>query len=126
MLDWTRLSEFRNLDLIESYVLKWSHEQDLVFDVEFFILPGHSRYRVPSSEQFGCYLRGCLRFPNPQRVSGLRPLSSVRPATDASGEHDYGNFDDFALGPDGYVLIGEFGSVTVVGDPPSVDLLEPL
>jgi len=96
MRDWTVISSFGGLDLTESFILSWTAENgDALFEVDFALAEGHPDYRQPGQDEWACFRRGTLRFPNVRSLAGLPPMTQVRPAVDATGELDYGHFDSF-------------------------------
>lgn len=109
------LSELLHVDLSESYVLRWlSDGRAVVFDLDIALFPEHPRYSSPLPEEWTCYRAGQLIFNDCTSVIGLKEMTSVTPAVDASGEVDYGHIDTFEIvNQSSYALAGEFGHVLI-------------
>ncbi|HEX5056817.1 MAG TPA: hypothetical protein VFX02_10000 [Gammaproteobacteria bacterium] len=124
MRDWTAIRAFDGLDLTESFVLSWNRDQNaLRFDVDFVLTEEHPAFRPPSAEEWACFRRGILEFPNARSVKGLPKMSEVRPAVDATVENDYGHFDSFIeSSPKRFEVTGDFGTFLVESDEPTVVL----
>ena len=118
MVDWFDMEEFQGVDLNDSWVLSWKEtEDDLVFQVEASLWPGHPKYAEPPKSDWTCYKKATLSFPLKKRVDGLRPMSEVSYSTDADGSIDYGNIYMLQRNGDGsYRLCGNFGDVIIESD----------
>jgi hypothetical protein len=120
---WTEMSEFDGVDLTESYVLGWRMDgNDLRFDLDVALVPGHPAYRPPRPDERTCYHRGTLIFPGARAVSGLALQDEVLGAVDATGERDYGNIDTFEETGGEFQLSGEFGDVRLKSARPRLEL----
>ena len=122
-MHWTQMSEFDGVDLTESYVLGWRMDgDDLRFDLDVALVPGHPAYRAPGPDERTCYRRGTLTFPSAHAVVGLERQEAVRATVDASGERDYGNIDTFDDANGEFQLSGDFGDVRVKSGRPRLDV----
>lgn len=112
------ISGLEAIYLEDSYVLGLEVESDAVnFDLDVVLRPGHPLYEPPRSGDKYCMHRGRLVFPRPRGVRLER--SNLPPATDASGQLDYGNIDGFEIVADRtYHLFGEWGSLQLSSDLP--------
>jgi len=56
MVDWYDMEEFRGVDLNDSWVLSWEETEDnLVFQIEASLWPGHPKYTEPPKSDWTCY-----------------------------------------------------------------------
>lgn len=122
MRDWTEISAFNQLDLSESFILSWTMESgDLLFEADFVLAVDHPEYRNPPPDEWACFRRGTLTFPNVRSVTGLPSRANVRPAIDATGEIDYGHFDSLIeKAPGIFELSGDFGVARLECGQPTV------
>jgi hypothetical protein len=92
----------------------------LTLDVDFVLTPAHPSYRDPPADERECFRRGKLRF------IGVRMLcwenQGAPPATDATGESDFGHIDDLEWGEGVFELNGDWGQIRVLAEDVSVDL----
>jgi hypothetical protein len=107
--------------LEESYVLGvCAGPGTLALRIDFVLTPEHPEYVAPLPDETECFRRGCIVF------DGIRRLEwegqGAPPATDATGEADYGHVDLFEWEGDTYRLSGDFGELTVSGPAPRVAL----
>ena len=115
-MNWEEMEIFKGIDLNDSFVLSWAHKpNEVVFDLEASIWPESKYYEKPLKDEYTCYKHARLSIINIKEIKGLKEMSQVLPATDATGEKDYGNIDTLKKSKDGYYLEGEFGSVSIVG-----------
>ena len=116
VMHWTEKSEFRGIDLHDSWVLSWSLIKNrLTFEIEASIWPDSPFYEPPLPDEYTCYKRAQLEFDGFQAVHGLKPMDQVNPGFDASGSRDFGNIDELEDTENGYRICGDFGSVHIVG-----------
>lgn len=94
---------------------------EVVFELDLVLLPGHPAYQPPSPGEQYCYRSAALRFPGLREVTWR--LGEQEPAADASGEVDYGNIDTLRTDGEVYELDGDWGAMRLIADPPVVDLL---
>jgi hypothetical protein len=126
MRNWTAMPAFHGLDLSESFISSWEHhENSLLVEADFVLTPDHPSFRPPVPDEWACFKRGKLTFPNVRSTKGLRSMAEVRPAIDATGERDYGHFDSFVeRAPGTFEVSGDFGTFTVESEQPIVEIRE--
>ena len=116
---------FKGIDLNDSFVMSWNRgTNDLAFEVEASIWPGSEYYEKPKNGEYTCYKPARLLFTNVKEVHGLLEIHQVKPSTDATGEKDYGNIDALQENINGFVIEGDFGSVSIVGGVISFEIKE--
>jgi len=112
MRPYTDLPGFEALVLEESFVLGIAATPGAVsFAIEFVLTPDHPAYSVPPEEENECYRRGELRFIGVRRLEWSD--QGAPPATDATGEADFGHIDDMQWNGNTYTLSGDWGQMTV-------------
>lgn len=115
-MDYTEIDIFKGIDLNDSFVLNWSQENDhLSFELEASIWPESEYYIAPKKDEHTCYQKATLEFVGVKNISGLKPKESVQSSTDTDGSVDYGNIDDLKVLDGSFLVIGDFGSVTIQG-----------
>lgn len=115
-MEWTELSDFKGIDLNDSFVLGWEQSTDkLEFSLEASIWPQSTYYITPKQNEHTCYRKATLTFSSIDEVNGLRSMESVKPTIDPDGTSDYGNIDSLIQNSNGYSIVGEFGSVKILG-----------
>jgi hypothetical protein len=103
-----------HLALEESYVLGISMSPyRLELDMDFVLTPEHPSYHAPGPAEQECYRRGVIRIENFRRV--IWNASNIQPSTDANGEADYGNLDNFHVKGDLISLSGDWGEIEIYG-----------
>ncbi|GEL95834.1 hypothetical protein [Cellulomonas composti] len=120
MSDYWSILGFEGLYLEDSWVLDITARPGVLeFVVDLVLRESHPRYEAPKVGEQYCHRRGVLRF---EGVSSLRweGQGSV-PATDATGEQDYGSVDALRVTDDVYTVEGDFGRIVVASAPPSVE-----
>jgi hypothetical protein len=124
MHDWTAMPAFDGLDLTESFISSWEqNNKTLRFEVDFVLTPDHPMFRPALPDEWACFRRGAVTFPNVRAITGLKSMSEVRPAIDATGERDYGHFDTFVeRAPGAFEVAGDFGTFLVESEPPIVEI----
>jgi len=96
--------------------------EELSFVLDLVLREGHPRYSSPKAGEQYCYRHAKLMFAHPTLVRW--ETRSFRPATDASGEIDYGNIDAMQALDDGSCYLeGNWGAVVIASDPPSIVFL---
>ncbi|GAA1711787.1 hypothetical protein GCM10009745_69870 [Kribbella yunnanensis] len=109
---YDELPGFASYVLEESYVLGVIAEPGVVrFRLEVVLTPEHPAYEEPGSGVYLCYRPGELRFDGVTELDWAGQGAS--PATDASGEVDYGHVDTMTLENGVYALAGDWGSMRV-------------
>jgi hypothetical protein len=121
MRSYVEIDALRDVVLEESFVLNLRAEPgSLEFEAEFVLGEKHPDYRVPAADESDCFVRGTLRF------RGVRSLNwedqGAPPATDASGEIDYGHIDDLRWDDDLFELEGDWGRMRVVASVVDLEL----
>jgi len=62
-MDWTQIELFKGIDLNDSFILSWVHEDDqLTFDLEASIWPESKYYTTPKEDEYTCYRKATLSF----------------------------------------------------------------
>jgi hypothetical protein len=107
-------SDLAGVYLEDSWVLEVApSDHGLSFRLEAVLTPEHPLYEPPKPGEQHCYRTGWLS------VGGETPmdirLSGNCPATDATGEPDFGHVDAFVLNPaaNRWELEGDWGQATV-------------
>ena len=123
MTDYWSIPALENVYLEDSWVLSISAQPgSLVLAVDVVLREQHPVYRTPGAEEQYCYRRGILRF------DGVTTLSwseqGAPPAVDATGQPDFGSFDQFEVEGARYRLSGDFGLIALEADPPTLELTE--
>lgn len=121
---YEKLDGLSAIYLEDSWVLEIiARPSSLRFDLEAVLTSEHPAYVPPPATQQHCYRRASLEFARVRRLDWAdqgRP-----PATDASGQVDYGNIDSLLADQQRYEIEGLFGHIDVWSDPPTLDLLDP-
>ena len=94
MPGYAQIAGLENVYLEDSWVLG-VHESDggLSFDLEAVLTEGHPQWNQPKPGEVYCYRRLALIFPSVRGVEWIE--RGTRPATDATGEQDWGHIDTF-------------------------------
>ena len=115
-MNWEVMEIFKGIDLNDSFVLSWRQgTHELTFELEASIWPESKYYEKPRIDEYTCYKSAELSFKNIKELSGLLEMNQVKAATDDSGEKDYGNIDNLEENSEGFLVEGDFGSVSIVG-----------
>lgn len=118
---YTDIPGFAELVLEESFVLDISATPTrLVLCVEFALTPEHPAYAPPPPNENEAYRRGEIRFLGVRRL--VWEGQGAQPATDASGERDYGHIDDLRWDDGVYELAGDWGEITLEAERVEVEL----
>ena len=123
MTDYWSIPALENIYLEDNWVLSISAQPgSLVLVIDLVLRDQHPAYRTPSPGDQYCYRRGILRF------DGVTMLSwsgqGAPPAVDATGQPDFGSFDQFEVEGAGCRLSGDFGLIEVQSDLPTLELTE--
>lgn len=115
---------FDGIDLGNSFVISWEHQGDsLRFEADFVLTPDHAMFHQVTPNEWACFKRGVLIFPNVRKIHGLKPMTEVRPAIDATGEKDYGHFDILVeQGAGKFEVSGDFGTFQIEAAQPFVEI----
>ena len=112
MKQYIELPGFEHVYLEESYVLAVVvTPASVVFEMEIVLTAKHPEYSAPGPESFECYRVGRLEFGGVSYLEWSEQGSP--PATDASGEIDYGHIDSFMWDSGQYELEGDWGVMKV-------------
>jgi len=115
-MEWSQIEIFKGIDLNDSFVLNWHHENDhLSFELEASIWPESEHYTASKNYEYTCYRKATLEFVGVKNISGLKSKESVQSTTDPDGSIDYGNIDDLKELGDSFLVVGDFGSVSIQG-----------
>lgn len=102
-MDWTELSEFKGIDLNDSFVLSWEQSADKVeFNIEASVWPQSAHYSKPKPNEHTCYRKATLTFSGAKEVNGLLPMKVLKPTIDPDGTSDYGSIYSLIQNLDGY------------------------
>lgn len=107
-----------------SYVLSIEEKEDrVIFFMDFVLQENHPEYEPPDdNEMMYCFKRGKIQFIRPSKIKWHD--TNLNPLTDASGEIDYGNIDEFIVSDGIYYLSGEWGKIEVLADSLEVNLID--
>jgi len=113
------IAGLQHILLEDSWVLGvFESRSSLTFDLEAALTEAHPEWAPPKSGEQHCYRRISLTFPHVRHIAWLAPAS--QPATDASGEQDWGHIDTFTIADDSYELTGDWGHVRLTAGAPFV------
>jgi hypothetical protein len=116
-----QLQGLEHVYLEDSYVLDIKTDPSSVeFSLLVVLNEQHPLYEPPRPDEQYCYRKALLRFPETERVEWLE--RSMKPYTDASGEIDYGNIDEFYQTNGNYYLNGDWGKLEIKSSPPSLEI----
>jgi hypothetical protein len=108
-----------HLYLEDSWVLGvFESTAGLSFDLEVVLTEQHPQWHPARPDEVHAYRRVSLTFPSVRTIEWLQRGSA--PATDATGEQDWGHIDWFVVDNDVYELEGDWGHVRVVSEPPQI------
>lgn len=91
-----------------------------MIDLELIVTENHFLYQKPFPNELYCYRKAQISFSNVESVSWSNKIK--QPSTDASGETDFGNIDEFFSIDGTYNIIGELGEVKIIGDAPKLEI----
>ena len=101
--------------LEDSYVLGIDETPSrIVFTLDAVLMPGHPQYRDPDPGEQYCYAHATLELNNVTKIQWI--TRSNRTYTDATGEQDCGNIDNFQRVDDHYDISGDWGHVLVYAE----------
>ncbi len=122
--DWTKLREFKAVDLTSSYVLSWQMTGHvLVIDLDLCLTAEHPFYVAPRRLRQDCIQPALLEFPHCDRLSSDdAPSRTGGPASVARGI-GLGRIHGLQLVDDGhYEMSGDFGTVQIQSERPILRL----
>lgn len=115
-MNWNQIELFKGIDLNDSFVLSWAHEDNqLSFELEASIWSESKHYSKPQNGEYTCYRKATLKFTKVQSINGLKSIRLVPSTTDPDGSTDYGNIETLSQTESGFNLSGDFGSVNIIG-----------
>lgn len=119
MPDYWDIPDFEGLYLEDSWVLDVAARPGVLeLAVDLVLRESHPGYEAPKAGEQYCHRRGVIRF---EDVSSLRwEGRGLVPATDATGERDYGTVDALSVNDDIYMIEGDFRRIWVASAPPVV------
>ena len=121
--DYTEIEALESAYLEDSWVL--SIEQvvgEVLFSLDLVLTKQHQRWRVPANDEQYCYCKAELVFRSVRTARWT--FSGSRPATDVTGETDYGNIDSLRFAGDRFRLSGEWGVVVLESAAPIVRFVD--
>jgi hypothetical protein len=113
------IPDLQHIYLEDSWVRGVYESSDsLSFDLEAVLTEAHPLWvpRAPGEQH--TYRRVALTFPNIRSIDWRQ--RGGEPATDASGEADWGHIDTLTVRGDVFELAGDWGRVVLTSDPPIV------
>lgn len=120
MSDYWTLPGLQDVYLEDSWVRRITVEPNLLrVELEVVLRESHTLYEPPPPGSQYCYRSGTLLFATAREVEWQMGGS---PASDASGEIDFGTLDVLQVDDGKYTLSGDFGEVRVVSAPPTLTL----
>jgi hypothetical protein len=120
-LEYENFLGFEHVYLEDSYVLGIDTTlQTVTIDLGVVLIETHPLYKKPSINEHYCMRKGQIIFPNCKEFNWIK--KSMIPATDAAGEVDYGNIDNFVLTDGRYKLEGSWGSLDIISDSPTMEI----
>ena len=115
-MDWAQIELFKGIDLNDSFVLNWTHEDNqLSFELEASIWPESEHYSKPKDDVYTCYRKATLMFTKVQSINGLKPIEFAPSTKDPDGITNYGNIDALYQTDNGFNIVGDFGSDNIIG-----------
>jgi hypothetical protein len=113
------IAQLKSIYLEESFVLGIVAGPGTVeFDMDLVLTAEHPRYTPPPPSETFCFRRALITFDTVESLvwDGQGGL----PATDSTGEKDYGNIDTFTWVGNRYQLVGDWGRIVVHSASPNV------
>ncbi len=112
------MTSYEELPGLDTYVLEESFVLDVTakptsvcFRLEVVLTPEHPDYVAPGPDTYLCFKNGRLEF---EEVTDLEWTGQgAPPATDASGEIDYGHVDTMTWDAGLYELQGDWGAMRI-------------
>lgn len=123
MRNYTDFSEFENVFLEDSFVLRIKTTASLAeFLVETVLTKNHLLYEKPKKNEQYCYKKGIINFPNVKQIIWIE--ITIFPSVDINLEVDFGNIDSFFYENDFYSMSGEWGRVKIKSQNPTIKFIE--
>ena len=119
---WYEMEVFRGIDLPDSFVRSWAHEDTTEwFEILFILTIDHQFYRPPTLDESSSLKAGKLVFPDAMKVEGLLPMQMVEPLATPMGYYDFGAVETMKEEARGvYKLSGAFGAATIHSAEPTI------
>jgi hypothetical protein len=106
------LSDLQHVALDGSYVLGVTATPgSVVIAMELLLLPTHRLYCTPAQSERACFSRAELQFSQVKQL--LWKWEPIQPASDATGEIDFGHVERFERVGDVVHIDGEFGALEI-------------
>ena len=122
-LDYFNFEGFENIYLEDSYVLEIkTNSTSVEILLEAVLTEQHSLYTNPRENEHYCCKKIVIHFPDVEGVIWID--RKMIPNTDANGEIDFGNIDEFYLENDFYRLSGEWGELKIKSAKPTIEYIE--
>ena len=115
---YSRIPVLENLFFEDSWVLEFvRHTDGIMFRVDAVLTESHPAFAPPQPGEQHCYRRGELVFDS---IRSLRWEADglVRASIDPSGETDLGSIDSFVKVGETYIVVGDFGTLTIESEAP--------
>jgi hypothetical protein len=122
--DWTRLREFKDVDLTASFVLSWHRDDDaLVLDLDLCLTPEHAFFEPPRRTGGACIRPALLEFPHCSRLASDEQVIVNDDIGPFAAKLAHGKINGLRRIGDGrYRISGEFGDVIVDAERPILRL----
>jgi hypothetical protein len=112
VIAYEELPGFEHFVLEESFVLDVTVTPGSVcFRLEVVLTPTHPEYVAPGPDSYLCYRNGRLEFEGVTEIEWTG--QGAPPASDASGEVDYGHIDTMEWDAGLYELQGDWGAMRI-------------
>lgn len=122
-VDWRKLREFADVDLIKSYVLSWRVRGDsLCIDVDLYLTPEHPFYEKPRPKEKVCIRPAVIEFPYCETLTldGEGSEDSIEVVAERIGLGAITGLVRRDEGP--FELEGKFGRVSIDAERPILRL----
>lgn len=120
-VQYSRFRGFEHVYLEDSFVLDiQTAPSSAEIALEIVLTENHPLYKTPPLDEQYCYRKARIYFPDAERVEWIE--KSMIPSTDATGNVDYGNIDEFFLANEHYHVRGDWGELDIVSSPPLLEV----
>jgi hypothetical protein len=122
-MDYYENTELAELYLEDSFVTDFrAGPNSARLEIEVVLREGHPLYVAPNEdEEQYCYRRGSLNYGDVKTFTWRMPTGS--PATDATGEADYGGIESYTIEGNRHHFQGEIGEVLITCENFKVEFL---
>ncbi len=111
-ISYEKFEGFENVFLEDSFVLDLKITPlTFIIDLEIILAESHSLYTKPLKNELYCYRKAQISFLNVESVIWTNKISKA--FTDATGEIDFGNIDEFILENGIYKIWGDLGNFEI-------------